>query len=359
MPDCSELSLSEHPFREGAENQKLITMSKKVLFILVLLAFATFEGFYYTTKLEEKQSDQDYRKAFQRSNKIFALVLPDKAEFAGEEAPLGLYYVREGLDRELTVNTYWHSSTMLMLKKSNRYFRIIIPILKKNGVPEDFKYLALIESGLTNVQSPAGAAGFWQFIPNTGKNFGLEINDQIDERYHVEKSTEAACKLLKGSYKKFGSWTMAAAAYNVGEGRIAKEIERQKSSNYYDLYLPEETMRYVYRIIALKLLYEHPAEYGYFLRNRDLYPPIPSYTVSIDSSITNLPAFARSMNINYRLLKEYNPWLRSDKLTNPSKKKYVITLPKKGFEEFDKLLDEIDNAEQIFNDTSNVRSLGR
>ncbi len=163
--------------------------------------------------------------------------------------------------------------------------------------------------------------------------------------------------MLRGSYNKFGSWTLAAAAYNVGEGRITKELERQSTSNYYDLYLPEETMRYVYRIIALKLLYEHPTEYGYFIRKKDLYPPIPTYTISIDSSINNLPSFAKTQNINYRLLKEFNPWLRSDKLVNTSKKKYIISLPKKGFEDFDGLLSEIDNAEQIFNDTITAGSL--
>jgi len=332
-------------------------MSKRFIFIFALVAFAAFEGFYYSRNLQKTASDIEYHKAFLHSNKIFSLVLPDTAEFAGEEAPLGLYYVREGLDRELMVNAYWHSSTLLMLKKSNRYFHMIIPILKKYKIPEDFKYLAMIESGLTNVQSPAGAAGFWQFIPGTAKHFGLEITDEVDERYHVEKATEAACKLLRGSYTKFGSWTLAAAAYNVGEGRISKELARQKAGSYYDLYLPEETMRYVYRIIALKLLYEHPTEYGYFIRKKDLYPPIPTYTLSIDSGITNLPVFAKSMDINYRLLKEFNPWLRSDKLSNPGKKKYILLMPKKGFEEFDKLLDEIDNAEQIFNDTITAGSI--
>ena len=334
-------------------------MSKRFIFIFLLVAFAAFEGFYYTRNLQKSATDVEYQKAFLHSNKIFSLVLPDKAEFAGEEAPLGLYYVREGLDRELMVNTYWHSSTLLMLKKSNRYFHIIIPILKKHNIPEDFKYLALIESGLTNIQSPAGAAGFWQIVPATGKHFGLEITEQVDERYHLEKATEAACKLLRGSYNKYGSWTLAAAAYNVGEGRISRELERQNASSYYDLYLPEETMRYVYRIIALKLLYEHPTEYGYYIRKKDLYPPIPTYTVSVDSGISNLPVFAKTMKINYRLLKEFNPWLRSDKLTNPGKKKYVFTLPRKGFEDFDRMLDEIENAEQIFNDTITTSMLPR
>ncbi len=200
-------------------------MSKRVIFIIALVAFAAFEGFYYSNNLKKTAGDIDYQKAFRHSNKIFSLVLPDKAELAGEEAPLGLYYVREGLDRELMVNTYWHSSTMLMLKRSNRYFHIITPILKKHNIPEDFKYLALIESGLANVQSPAGASGFWQFMSATGKHYGLEISSEVDERYHLEKATEAACKLLRNSYNMFGSWTLAAAAYNVGEGRIAKELE--------------------------------------------------------------------------------------------------------------------------------------
>ena len=334
-------------------------MSKRFIFIIALVVFAAFEGFFYTNNLKTSASDSDYQKAFLHSNKIYSLLLPDKAEFAGEETPLGLYYVREGLDRELMVNTYWHSSTLLMLKKSNRYFHIIIPILKRNNIPEDFKYLVLIESGLSNIQSPAGAAGFWQIVPNTGKHFGLEITDQVDERYHVEKATEAACKLLHGSYEKYGSWTLAAAAYNAGEGRISKELEKQKAENYYDLYLPDETMRYIYRIIALKLLYEHPAEYGYFVRYKDLYPPIPTYTITIDSGINDLALFSKQMNINYRILKDFNPWLRKDKLLNPDKKNYVFTLPKKGFEEFDKLLSEIENAEQILNDTVSADSFAK
>ncbi len=332
-------------------------MKKRFLFIFALVAFAAFEGFLYTKNLKKTASDQDYQKAFLHSNKIFALVLPDKAEFCGEEAPLGLYYVREALDRELMVNTYWHSSTMLMLKKSNRHFKTIVPILKRNNIPEDFKYLVLIESGLANVVSPAGAAGFWQFMPETGKRYGLEISEYIDERYHLEKATNAACKMLKDSYNMFGSWTLAAAAYNVGEGRIKKEIANQQTNNYYDLYLPAETMRYVYRIIALKLLYEHPSEFGYFLRNKDLYPPIPTFSITVDSSINNLVTFAKSQNINYLILKEFNPWLRKDKLLNPNKKKYSILLPQKGFENFDSLLEEIENSEQIFNDTIQAGNL--
>lgn len=332
-------------------------MKKRIIAILAIVAFASFEGFFYTKHLKHTASDADYQKAFLHSNKIFSIVLPDTAEFCNEQAPLGLYYVREGLDRELMVNTYWHSSTMLMFKKSNRYFHTIVPILKKNGIPEDFKYLVLIESGLANVESPAGAAGFWQIIPETGKRYGLQIDEQIDERYHLEKATNAACKLLKNSYKQFGSWTLAAAAYNAGEGKIAKELAKQKVTNYYDLLLPAETMRYVFRIIALKLLYEHPTDFGYFIRNKDLYPPIPTHTITVDSTINDLAAFSKSLEINYRVLKEFNPWLRKDKLLNPDKKRYLITLPNKGFEQFDNLMDEIQDAEEIFNDTISAGDL--
>ena len=188
-------------------------------------------------------------------------------------------------------------------------------------------------------------------MPQTGKRYGLEITDQVDERYHLEKSTEAACKILKDAFNQFGSWTLAAAAYNAGENRIAREIENQKVQTYYDLYLPGETMRYVFRIIALKLLYEHPTDFGYYIRKKDLYPPIPTYTVAVDSTIGNLTNFAQDLHINYKILKDFNPWLRKDKLLNPNKKKYVFNIPKKGFEEFDNLIKDIEQAEQIFNDT--------
>ena len=332
-------------------------MKKRIILLFILIAFAAFEGFYYSRSLKKTASDFDYQKAFLHSNKVFSLILPDTAIFAGEMTPMGLYYVREGLDRELMVNTYWQSSTLLMLKRSNRYFNSIIPILKKNKVPEDFKYLVLIESGLANVESPAGAAGFWQIVPLTGKRYGLEITDQVDERYNLEKSTETACKILKNAYIQFGSWTLAAAAYNAGENRIAKAIETQKVQNYYDLYLPGETMRYVFRILALKLLYEHPTDFGYYIRKKDLYPPIPTYTIAVDSSINDLTNFSKSLHINFKILKEFNPWLRKDKLLNPGKKIYVFTIPKKGFEEFDNLMKDIENAEQIFNDTISAGSI--
>jgi len=326
-------------------------MDKKTFLIIALACFCILEGFLYYSSKQNSSSDHNYFREYQLNNKVYSLVLPSQVDFAGEKAPFNLYYVREGLDRELSVNAYWQSNTLILLKKSRRYFGIMEPILKKNNIPDDFKYLALIESGLTNVVSPSGAAGFWQFLPETAKRQGLEITDEVDERYELEKSTEAACKLLLHSYGMFGNWTLCAAAYNAGEARIQTAISSQNVDNYYDLYLNTETTRYLFRILALKLLYEHPTEFGYFIRNKDLYPAIPTYTVTLDTTVPNLVDLAKRLQINYRVLKDFNPWLRKDKLTVTAGKKYTLTVPKKGFEDFAALLQEIGNADNIFNDT--------
>ena len=259
-----------------------------------------------------------------------------------------MYYVSESLDRELLVNTYWHSNTLLMLKRAGRYFPMIEPILKKNGVPDDFKYLALIESGLMNVVSPSNAAGFWQFLDKTGRQYGLEVTDQVDERYHYSKSTEAACKYLKDAYKTFGNWTRAAASYNAGQGRISRESEKQQVDNYYDMYLNPETARYIYRILALKLIFEDPTAYGFYLRNKDLYPPVPFKSYTVDTDITDLISFAKSKNSSYRILKEFNPWLRTDQLKVPSGKTYVIELPDKQWLKQQKLMEGLNDPDAIF-----------
>jgi membrane-bound lytic murein transglycosylase D len=291
------------------------------------------------------------------NNMVFSMILPSSVDFAGEKAPMNLFYVRESLDRELLVNAYWQSNTLLLLKKTKRYFGVIEPILGKYNVPDDFKYLALIESGLTNVVSPAGASGFWQFMNETGKKYNLEISDEVDQRYDLEKSTEAACKLLLHSYSIFHSWTLSAAAYNAGESRIQTALSSQKADSYYDLYLNSETSRYLFRILALKLLYEHPTEFGYFLRNKDMYPMIPSHKLIIDTTVQSLPSFAEKLGINYRILKEFNPWLRKDKLTVLGGKKYTLTIPDKGFEDYDSLISAINDAERIFNDTLSAGKL--
>ena len=253
--------------------------------------------------------------------------LPATMEFCGEEVPLDLFYVRERLEREIMVNSYRHSATLLLLKRTTRWFPVIEPIMRKNGLPEDFKYLAMIESELTNAVSPSKAVGFWQFLEATGKQYGLEINKEVDMRYNVEKETVAACKYLKESYSKFGSWTAAAAAFNCGNGRITRSIEEQRVNSYYDMILPEETQRYVFRILALKLITENPEKYGYQIRDNGWYRPLETKTVTVVQSIPNLTDFAYRQGTNLKLLKYFNPWLRSNSLTVSPGNSYEIKIP--------------------------------
>lgn len=259
------------------------------------------------------------------------VALPLEIDFAGEKAPLHIADVRERLDREMVINTNLHSTTTLIIKRANRAFPIIEPILKKYGVPDDFKYLAVIESGLANVVSPAGARGVWQFMPQTAKEQGMEVNDFVDERYHLEKSTEAACRYLIEAKNKFGNWTLAAAAYNGGMGGVNKQISNQQVSDYYDLLLTEETSRYVFRILALKEIMQSPAKYGFDIPIEQLYHPIEVKKIKVDSTITDLAVFAKNQGVNYKILKIHNPWLRDKKLENKTKRMYTIEIPTEGY----------------------------
>ena len=262
---------------------------------------------------------------------IFALPKPShNLYFANERAPIENPDIWERYDKELLKNTYWQSNTLLLHKRAAKYFPIIEPILKEKNIPDDFKYLALIESGLENVTSPAGAKGFWQIMKSTAKEFGLEVNSEIDERYHLEKSTAVACDFLSSANEKFGSWTLAAAAYNMGRTGLQNQLDRQKSDNYYDLLLNDETSRYIFRIIAIKEIIENPKKYGFQLRNEDLYETIPTYTVKVDSSVSSWADFSNTLGINYKILKIHNPWLRQSYLTNSSKKSYDIKIPSTG-----------------------------
>lgn len=267
---------------------------------------------------------------------IYSLPMPQNLEFAGEMVPIENPDIYERMDKELLVNTYWQSNALLLIKRAHKYFPIIEPILKANGVPDDFKYLAVIESGLTQVVSPAGAVGFWQIMEGTGKDFKLEINDNVDERYNIEKSTQVACDYLKQSKAKFGTWTMAAAAYNAGNAGVMRQLDRQDASNYYDLLLGEETGRYVFRILALKEILKNPIQYGFNIEEEHLYKNIPSYNVKVDTSVKDFPAFARKFDINYKILKIHNPWLREAFLNNKSGKLYEIQIPEKGVYKFSK-----------------------
>lgn len=261
------------------------------------------------------------------SQKVLAIHLPNKMDLAGEPVPLDLYDVKERMDREMLVNTYWHSNSLQLFKLAARSFPIIEPILKEQGVPDDFKYLALAESGLRDVVSPANAAGVWQFLKHTGREYGLQIDNEVDERYHLEKATVAACKYLKSAKEDLGSWTMAAASYNSGVPRVKNLMETQMVTSYYNLYLSEETSRYVFRIIAMKELFKDPERYGFYLDSTDLYMPLTYKTVTVDSSITDLPLWAIQQGTNYKTMKLMNSWLREPYLTNKSGKTYEIKVP--------------------------------
>ena len=254
--------------------------------------------------------------------------VPSSVTFCGKNIDLTRYDRYERMDRELLAFTYMHSTSIQMIKKANRYFPIVEPILKANGIPDDFKYLMVIESNLNpNARSSAGAAGLWQFMQTTGREYGLEVNKNIDERYHVEKSTEAACKYLKDAYAKYQDWIAVAASYNAGQARISTQFEKQQVDDMLDLYLVEETARYVYRIIAAKIMFSNPSAFGFRLRTKDLYMPIPYKEVSVNTGILNLAEWAKKQGITYALLKNMNPWLRDNFLQNVSKRTYTLKIP--------------------------------
>lgn len=253
--------------------------------------------------------------------------IPDYVELAGEQIPTFRKDVYERLDRELMVNAYWQSNTMGNIKMANRYFPIIERIFTEQGVPTDFKYLAVAESDLRLKTSGAGAKGYWQFMKESGKQYNLEINDEVDERYHIEKSTLAAAKYIKSLYNRFGTWAAAAAAYNVGPTRLSRIMEEQGSRNYYDLNLNDETSRYVFRVIAIKYIMKSPESYGFYLKPEDLYSPLTNYyEVLVDKSVTNWATFAKQYNVSYRDFKIYNPWLMDNKLT-VLKNSYTVKIP--------------------------------
>jgi hypothetical protein len=256
-----------------------------------------------------------------------AVKLPKNLTLAGEPVPMEDQEVLERMDRELLVNSYWHSQTLQNLKLANRWFPVIEPILAKNGIPDDFKYLAVAESNLRNVVSPAEATGFWQLLATTAKENGLVVTAEVDQRYDVERSTEAACRYLKTAYDRYGSWTLAAASYNMGMGGLDRKLSEQQVKNYYDLFLSTETSRYVFRILAFKLIYEQHERYGFVLDEEDLYPPLEYREVTVTTSVADLQAFAREQGSTYKMLRYLNPWIRSSKLTVLPGKSYTIKLP--------------------------------
>lgn len=305
----------------------------RTLLMMCLVLSGALAVHLFTFSTTGTDTDLDYQRHFNDGYKIFSLALPGDVEFCGEKVPMEKLEVRERLDRELLVNTYWQSNSVLAHKRAARWFPVIEPVLARMGVPDDMKYLALIESGLTNAVSPKGATGFWQFMKETAPQYGLEVNGEVDERYHVVKSTEAACRYLTEAHDRYGSWSMAAASYNLGFGGLDKQVGRQDVGHYWDLLLPEETSRYVARLVAMKEIIRDPERYGFHIRQKDLYRPYATRSVTVTGPIDDMTAFAQRQGTDYKNLKLLNPWLRDALLTNKGGKTYEILLPGEGFDD--------------------------
>lgn len=308
------------------------------LFITLSIAILLIGGTAAISLCKAQKSNSDTREPYEGTDReqltfdqidhpTHDIELPETLTFCGEEVPLDLFYVRERLEREILTNSYLHSSTLLLLKRSTRWFPVIEPIMQKNGLPDDFKYLCMAESALTNAVSSAKAVGFWQFIESTAKEYGLEVNKEVDMRYNVELETAAACRFIKNSYRDFGSWTSAAAAFNCGKGRIRKTINEQRVDSYYDMLLPEETQRYIFRILAIKCIVENPEKYGFQISDNGWYRPYEYTTITVSKSIPDMTQFAFDHGTNYKMLKYFNPWLRSNTLTISAGNSYDIKIP--------------------------------
>jgi hypothetical protein len=297
--------------------------------IIIILSIALgFKGFSSSQEPVHLVLDTIYN--------IKSFKLPDNVTFADEKMPLDNFDTRESLEREILTSAYRHSSTILIIKRANRYLPVIEKILKKNNIPDDFKYLVAAESEYSNMVSPAGATGFWQIMPESGREEGMEINTVIDERYDVEKSTQFACDYFQKSYEKYGNWTLAAASYNGGRAAIDEQIEIQHQNNYYDLLLSEETARYIFRAVAYKLVITDPGSFGFNISKDDLYPELKYYEVKVDSAITNFSSFAGKFGTNYKMLKLLNPWLRKPFLTPKPNKQYLMKSPSDGMRNIEK-----------------------
>lgn len=312
--------------------ERLTRRSKIYYFLAGILSVA---GLLFTAAIFFNNNliaaiDGNQGKLFPQEYKIISPKIPGSISIFGEGVPLDNFEVYERVDREVLVNTYWHSATILAIKRAARWFPVIEPILKQNNIPDDFKYLAVVESNLENVVSPAGATGYWQFIKSAAKQYGLEVTDEVDERYDVVKSTVAACKYLNTAYQMFGNWTMAASSYNAGISGIDKWSGLQKTTNYWNLVLGSETSRYVSRIIAMKLIMENPSAYGYDLKQEDLYEPLKFKEVELNTSVSNFAEYASTLGVNYKILKLYNPWLRDTSLKIKNGVTYKIKIPEEG-----------------------------
>jgi membrane-bound lytic murein transglycosylase D len=330
-------------------------MFKKYFLLFTILTGFLLAVFFLKGRLTDKDK---YQQEFAERYRVYAVTVPTHLNFCGEKVPINDFEVFERFDRELTINTYFQSQTILNIKRGSRYFPIIEPILKRNGVPDDFKYVCMIESGLGNVTSPSNAVGFWQFLEETGRRYGLQINEEVDERYDIVKSTEAACIYFKDARKQFDSWTLAAASYNLGINGMQGALNKQEVNNFYDLYLNAETSRYIMRVLAVKEIYEHPKVYGYYIPQFFRYPPVPVYTETVSGAIPDLVAYAKAHQITYKTFKTLNPWLRRNELKNTEGETHLVYFPQEGAEHLvsdyygydeqnDSLIQQVDSVETI------------
>lgn len=306
----------------------ILTIVGVSLSVCLLSVTAIAENTENSTQTESLSNDTPQQ--------VHSLHIPEKIKFAGKNVSLKRHDIRERFDREMLAFTYMHSTTFLLIKRANLYFPIIEPILEENNIPDDFKYLAVVESYLNpRSYSPAKAAGIWQFMPETAREYGLEVNAQVDERYHLEKATVAACKYLRNSYNSYNDWPTTAAAYNAGNGRIKTELEKQRADDYFDMYLNEETSRYVFRIFAAKEMLSDPKKYGFLLKKKDFYHTVRTKEVTVNTAIEDWAEWAEKQGTTYVQLKYYNLWIRDTKLDNKDKKTYKVKIPYKEDLDFD------------------------
>ena len=297
-----------------------MVLKKSVVVVFIFVVFVV-ELFVYATNRNDSTSTDSM------IHRVPTFDINKSIDFCGEGVPLYSQDILERFEREILKNAHWHSEMTILFKRTGKYFPLIEKILKEENVPNDFKYLCIIESGLSNAVSPVGASGFWQIMKTTGKEYGLVVNKEVDERYHLEKSTRVACKYFKRAYKKFNSWTLSAASYNIGISGLARRLTKQNSENYYDLLLNSETSRYVFRILAVKQILTNPEAFSFTFNESEKYKPVPCHEVTVDTTVTNFTAWAENQDINYKMLKLFNPWLRGNTLINRDSIKYVIRIP--------------------------------
>lgn len=315
----------------------------------IILSIIAIGSSLFIMAERETSSEYHYKDLIRKHYQVFSPIIPKNISFCGEDIPLDNVFVREALDREITTIMYHHSSTFLILKRAKRYFPEIEKILSEEKLPEDLKYLAVAESGLSNAVSPAKAEGFWQFLAPTAKEYGMEISSDWDDRYDLSISTRNAGKYLRDKYSVFNNnWALACASYNAGERGVRDRLRDQGCNNYWELLTNSETSRYVYRIIAYKILMENPQEYGYYLREKDKYQPIPTRKIKIDSTINNLYEFAKTLEIPYLYLKKLNPALKNNQLINKTNKTYVLKLPLENSLSYKELIKEYKNEKLYF-----------